>query len=101
MEATGVYWKPIWFVLEEAFRTDPGECRTCEERTDQVTFRNIANEQVEAVGNLIQVAVLQGVGRQRAGDDVVGLGAQCRSFSRIGRHENANTSAAWGRLVVC
>ena len=25
MEATGVYWKPVWHVLEEHF-TGPGEC---------------------------------------------------------------------------
>jgi transposase len=32
MEATGVYWKPIWY-SGRPLRTDPGECRTCEECT--------------------------------------------------------------------
>ena len=42
---------------------------------DQVAVGNVANEQVQAVGNLIQVAVSQAVSRQGARRDVVRLGA--------------------------
>jgi hypothetical protein len=42
---------------------------------DQVAFGNVANEQVQAVGNLIQVAVSQPMGWKRAGGDMVRLGA--------------------------
>ena len=47
---------------------------------DQVAFGNVANEQVQAVGNLIQVAVSQAMGRQRAAGDVVWLGAGAARF---------------------
>jgi hypothetical protein len=33
MEATGVYWKPVWHILEGRFCAHSGECRACEERT--------------------------------------------------------------------
>ena len=42
---------------------------------DQVAIGNVANEQVQAVGNLIEMAVSQAMGWQRAGGDVVRLGA--------------------------
>ena len=42
---------------------------------DQVAVGHIANEQVEAVGNLVEMAVSQAISRQRAGPNVVGLGA--------------------------
>ena len=42
---------------------------------DQIAIGNVANEQVEAVGNLVEVAVSQAMGWQRAGRDVVRLGA--------------------------
>ena len=42
---------------------------------DQIAVGNVANEQVEAVGNLVEVAVSQAMGWQRAGGDVVRLGA--------------------------
>jgi hypothetical protein len=48
---------------------------------DQVAFGNITNEQVQAVGNLIQVAVSQAVTRQRARRDVIRLGAGAAVFS--------------------
>ena len=47
---------------------------------DQVAVGNVANEQVQAVGNLIQVAVSQAMGRQRARCDVVRLGAGAARF---------------------
>src|SRR5262245_46094249 len=31
MEATGVYWKPVWHISRRAFCTDPGECSACED----------------------------------------------------------------------
>ena len=42
---------------------------------DQVAVGNIANEQVQAVGNLVEMAVSQPMGWQRAGGNVVRLGA--------------------------
>ena len=42
---------------------------------DQVAVGNVANEKVQAVGNLIQVAVSQTVSGQGARRDVVRLGA--------------------------
>ncbi len=32
MEATGVYWKPVWHVLEDHFTLDLGECHACSQR---------------------------------------------------------------------
>jgi len=32
MEATGVYWKPVWHILRRTFCVDLGECGTREER---------------------------------------------------------------------
>jgi hypothetical protein len=31
MESTGVYWKPIYAILEGAFEIVVGQCTTCEE----------------------------------------------------------------------
>jgi len=42
---------------------------------DQVAVGNVANEQVQAVGNLIQMAVSQAMGRQGTRRDVIRLGA--------------------------
>jgi hypothetical protein len=42
---------------------------------DEVAVGNVANEQIEAVGNLVEVAVSQAVSRQGARRDVVRLGA--------------------------
>ena len=42
---------------------------------DQVAVGNVANEQVQAVGDLVEVAVSQLMGWQRAGRNVVRLGA--------------------------
>ena len=42
---------------------------------DQIAVGNVANEQVERIGELVQVAVAQVVGRQRTVADVIGLGA--------------------------
>src|SRR4029077_16915820 len=42
---------------------------------DQIAFGNIADEQIEAIGNLVEMAVSQGMGWQRAGVDVVRLSA--------------------------
>ena len=42
---------------------------------DQVAFGNVANKQVQAVGNLVEVAVSQAMGWQRAACDVVWLSA--------------------------
>jgi transposase len=34
MEATGVYWKPVWHVLSDGeMELVLGQCRACEERT--------------------------------------------------------------------
>ena len=42
---------------------------------DQVAVGDVANEQVKAVGNLVEMAVSQPMGWKRAGGDVVRLGA--------------------------
>ena len=42
---------------------------------DQVAIGNVANKQVKAVGNLVEMAVSQAMGWQRASRDVVRLGA--------------------------
>ncbi len=42
---------------------------------DQVAVSNVPNKQVQAVGNLVEVAVSQPMSRQRASGNVVGLGA--------------------------
>ena len=47
---------------------------------DQVAFGNVANEQVKTVGNLVQMAVSQPMGRQRATGNVVRLGASVARF---------------------
>ena len=47
---------------------------------DQVPFGNVANEQVQAVGNLIQVAVSQTMSREGAVSEVVRLGASPARF---------------------
>jgi hypothetical protein len=47
---------------------------------DQVAIGNVANEQIQAIGNLIQVAVSQAMGRQGARRDVVRLGAGTTRF---------------------
>ena len=33
MEATGVYWKPVWHMLEERFQLCSGECCACPQRS--------------------------------------------------------------------
>ena len=38
-------------------------------------FGNVANEQVQGIGELVQVAVTQVMGRQRTARNVIGLGA--------------------------
>ena len=43
---------------------------------DQVALGNVANEQVQAVGNLIEVAISQAMCWQRAGGNVVRFGAR-------------------------
>ena len=42
---------------------------------DQVAIGNVANEQEQGIGHLVEPTVPQVVGRQRAGGNVVGLGA--------------------------
>ena len=41
---------------------------------DQITVNNVADEQEQGVGGLVEVAVSQVVARQRAGANVIGLG---------------------------
>ena len=42
---------------------------------NQIPVSNVPNKQVETVGNLVEMAVSQAMGRKRAGGDVVRLGA--------------------------
>ncbi len=43
---------------------------------DQIPIGNVANEQVQRIGDLVEAAVAQIVGRQRTAADVIGLGAR-------------------------
>jgi hypothetical protein len=47
---------------------------------DQVAIGNVANEQIQAIGYLVQVAVFQAMGWQGARRDVVRLGAGTARF---------------------
>ena len=42
---------------------------------DQIAVGKVANEQVQRIGGLVEVAVAQVMGRQRTAADVIGLGA--------------------------
>ena len=42
---------------------------------DQIAIGNVANEQVQRIGGLVEAAVAQVMGRQRTAADVIGLGA--------------------------
>ena len=42
---------------------------------DQIPIGNVANEQVQRIGGLVEAAVAQVMGRQRTAADVIGLGA--------------------------
>ena len=58
-------------------RTSRAVCRLqpLVDPADQIAIGNVANEQVQRIGGLVQVAVAQVMGRQRTAADVIGLGA--------------------------
>ena len=76
--------------VDIAQRLDQGSARLCQrvwrrqiirlvqpviDPANQIALGNVANEQVQAIGKLVEVAVSQPMGRKRAGGDVVRLGA--------------------------
>ena len=42
---------------------------------DQIAIGDVANEQVKGIGDLVEVAVAQVMGRQRTAANMIGLGA--------------------------
>src|SRR5205823_8053103 len=68
---------------------------------DQVAARDVANEQEQAVGGLVQATVAKPVARQRAVGQVIGLGAGARAFLVSAGFEMPVARELWaGRAVL-
>ena len=62
--------------IRAAGQDQPAVCRLqlLVHPADQIAFGNIANEQEQRVGGLVQAAIAQVMGRQRTSADMIGLG---------------------------
>ena len=59
---------------------------------DQISIRNVTNEQVQRISRLVQTAVAQVMGRQWTAADVIGLGAGPTQLGVVAVVESASSS---------